>query len=118
VLTIKLPGRIKQQSRVHAGITFVDGAATVPDLGPSRRAYFDRIGATITDSAEAIPTVSEISDIAAARGIDLTIGDKLLKDCTVAELRDLAGIEGIAIPSRANKPEILHAFLTAFMDRD
>lgn len=104
MLTIKLPARIKQQDRVHAGIPFTGGTATVTELGPSRRAYFDRIGATITDHDDAIG--------------ELAIGDKLLKDCTVAELRDLAGIEGIDLPARANKPEILHAFLTAFMDRD
>lgn len=118
MLTIKLPARIKQQDRVHAGIPFTGGTATVTELGPSRRAYFDRIGATITDQSDTTLTVSEVCDRAAAEGIDLAIGDKLLKDCTVAELRDLAGIEGIELPTRANKPEILHAFLIAFMDRD
>ncbi len=101
-IRIEIPGA----HGVHAGVRFTEGVATVGALGPNKAAALRALGATITDDAEADPFA------------DLRVGDKLLTDCTVPELRDLAATEGIEVPAKATKKVILHAFLTAFMEED
>lgn len=97
---IELPG----ERGVVAGIQFVDGAADVAELGDHSRAFFTAIGATLTDTDENAPFA------------DLRIGEKLLTDCTVPELRELAQTEGIDVPAKATKKDLLHAFLIAFQE--
>lgn len=100
---IELPGA----DGLHAGVRFTDGQATVDHLGPNVRKYFTSAGATITDLDPAPDPTST-----------LKVGDRYLTTLTIPELRELAQIEGIDLPTKATKPEILHAFLVAFMQED
>lgn len=95
-------------SGVTAGVRFEEGVAVVNELSPNARAYLELVGATITDEA-ALP-----SDPYA----DLRVGDKLLTDCTVAELRELAQTEGLTVPPKASQKDILALFLDAFTKED
>jgi len=108
--TITLPEHLAT-SHLLAGIEFTDGTANVETLGAHTRHYFALIGATITEIPD---VVAENPEAIAA----LAVGGKLLTDCTKAELRDLAAIEGIDLPAKATKPEILSAFLAAFQEED
>lgn len=110
--TITLPAHLRD-IHILAGIEFVDGSATVPTLGSHSRRFFELVGAFFTDPDS---TAFKGSDELAVE--TMKVGDKLLTDCTVPELRDLAKTEGIDIPAKATKPEILHVFLVAFQKED
>jgi hypothetical protein len=105
--TITLPAHLRD-SHLLAGIRFEDGTATVDTIGSNARHFFALVGAFITDP--------ETAD--AAPDADLRHGDRLLSDHTVDELRELANIEGIALPSKAVKPEILAIFAEALTKED
>lgn len=102
MLTIALPQRL---ATVHllAGIEFVDGVATVDQLGSNTRYFLEFVGATIADSDA--PTPAPDVDAPAVDDADETP----LAERTVAELREIADFEGIDLPSRATKAEILNA---------
>lgn len=104
--TIKLPAHLRA-NQLLAGITFEDGTASVETLGSNARHFFGLIGAFVSD-----PDAPDVADGAAA-DTDLRHGDRLLSDHTVDELRELAKVEGITIPSKALKPEILAIFAEA-----
>ena len=110
MLTITLPEHLAD-SHVLAGVAFADGIATVAELGSHTRHYFELVGATVAEVPE---VVADDPDSIAALAVD----GRLLTDCTVAELRDIADAEGIELPAKAKKPEILHAFLVAFQQED
>lgn len=97
---------LPESEGVTAGVNFEGGVAVVEVLSPNAREYFELVGAEITDEEAGDPFA------------DLRIGDKLLTDCTVPELRELAQAEGLTVPAKANKQEILHAFLVAFNEED
>ena len=78
------------------GVEFVDGVATVESLHPERELALKQHGYTVEEQPDGTPFF----------------------DLTVAELRELAKIEGIDIPKGAKKPEIVHAFLVAGMESD
>ena len=100
---IEIPGA--EGDELAAGVLFTNGIATVPQLGANARKYFASIGASITDDAsDPLET--------------LAIGDKRLIDCTVPELRELAQTEGIDVPAKASKRDILRLFLDAFTQED
>lgn len=107
MLTITLPERLAS-THLLAGIEFTDGVATVNRLGSHARRFLELTGATVSENAPT-PVVENPEAIAA-----LQSDGKLLTDCTVTELRDLADMEGIDLPAKATKPQILSAFLTAF----
>jgi len=87
-----------QPGRQHAlGVDFRDGVATVDSLHPERELALRQHGFTI----EADPGVE--APFQAARGeeiIDLT-------SLTVPALREIAETEGIDLPAKARKPEII-----------
>lgn len=75
--SITLPASTSGRS-VIGGVAFVDGVATVEDLGQNRRAYFAGIGATIEDISVPDPrsrdevaalTRPQLTRLAAANGI-------------------------------------------------
>lgn len=113
--TITLPEHLASTGLL-AGIEFTDGTATVGSLGTHARRFLELMGATITESAVdvAASPVAENPEAIAA----LQAGGKLLTDCTIAELRAVAKTEGIDLPAKATKPEILHAFMVAFHEGD
>lgn len=65
------------------GLTFVDGTATVDQLGDNRRRFFTALGASITDTD--VPTPQDAAEVAAL---------------TVPELKRLAEHHGITHSSR------------------
>lgn len=67
------------------GIQFRDGVAQVEDLHPEIRQALEQHGYTIEE---------EIAAVA-------------LEDLTVRELRDIAEVEGIELPARASKAELV-----------
>ena len=95
-------------SGVTAGVRFEDGVAVVNELSPNARTFLELVGATITEEAA----------LASDPYADLRVGDKLLTDCTIAELRDLAQTEGLTVPPKASKEDILALFLDAFTKED
>lgn len=112
--TITLPTHLTS-TRLLAGIEFTDGTAHVERLGAHARRFLELTGATVSDSAPA--AAADPTDDALT--VDtMQIGDRLLTDCTKAELRDIAATEGIDLPAKATKPEILYAFLMAFGEED
>lgn len=115
--TITLPEHLAS-TRLLAGIEFTDGTAHVERLGTHARRFLELTGATISGGESpfdvAASAVAENAEAVAA----LQAGGKLLADCTIAELRDIAKTEGINLPAKATKPEILHAFLMAFHEED
>lgn len=108
--TITLPTHLKG-THVLAGIEFTDGTAAVDRLGSNTRRFLEITGATFSDD-ETAPSTDALTIET------MQVGDKLLTDCTVPELRDLAKSEGIDLPAKATKPEILSAFLRAFMTEE
>lgn len=106
--TITLPAHLAS-THLLAGIEFTDGTAEVDRLGSHARRFLALTGATFGDSA---PTDDALTVET------MQIGDRLLTECTVPELRALAETEGIELPAKATKPEILHAFFEAFMAGD
>lgn len=118
MITITLPKHL-HDAHLVAGVEFTGGTAVVDRLGRNVRHYFRLIGATVTETeaaepAETVSTSAQDADTVAA----LHAGGKLLSDCSVPELRTIAKTEGIELPARATKPEILSAFLTAFHEED
>lgn len=104
---IELPGAqgtVDGNRDVTAGVSFDGGVATGVAIGPNARKYFESIGATITEESDPLA--------------NLQVGDKLLIDCTVPELRDLAQTEGLDVPAKATKKDILRLFLDAFTRED
>lgn len=76
--SITLPTSAATSSRILGGLTFVDGVATVEDIGQNRRTYFEGIGATVEDISVPDPqspedvaalTLPQLSRLAAAKGI-------------------------------------------------
>lgn len=106
-LIIRLPEHLASQ-RILAGIEFTDGIATVDSIGSNTRRFLEITGANFGDAESASPSPDELTVGT------MQVGDRLLTDLTVDELRGLAETEGIDLPSKARKPEILNAFLQAF----
>jgi uncharacterized protein YcsI (UPF0317 family) len=94
MVTISLPARLAGD-RVLAGIRFTGGTATVERLASSTRRYFEVVGATIADG-----------DAAAPAQVDL-------QTLNVPDLRDIAETEGIDVPARARKADIIGALESA-----
>lgn len=79
------------------GLAFVDGAATVDQLGDNRRRFFAALGADITDTD--IPTPENAAEVAAL---------------TVAELKRLAEHHGITHSSKT-RHDRLAALISAHL---
>lgn len=69
------------------GVEFIDGIATVEDLHPEREQALFQHGYEIAE---------------------IIVGTKL-EDLSIAELRDIADVEGIDLPAKAKKAEIIAA---------
>jgi len=108
MLTITLPEHLASV-QLLAGIEFTDGVARVDVLGSHARRFFDLIGAAIIDAPES-------DDDAPLTAETVIVGEKPLAELTVPELRELAKIEGIDLPAKALKPEILSTFVTSFKE--
>lgn len=90
---------------IRGGIAFTDGVAVVESISPNVRTFLELSGATILEEPDAVDPA-------------LIRGEKLLTDCTVPELREIAAVEGITLPPKAKKDEILRAFVVAFHEED
>lgn len=106
-LIIRLPEHLASQ-HILAGIEFTDGIATVDGLGSNTRRFLELTGAMFGHAESASPSPDELTIET------MKVGDRLLTDLTVEDLRDLAETEGIDLRPKARKPEILNAFLQAF----
>jgi hypothetical protein len=78
------------------GLTFTDGVATADTIHPERALALTQHGYTITEPVD----------------------DSPFMDLSVKELRELAAIEGLDVPKRATKPELVAAFIAAGMESD
>lgn len=67
------------------GVEFTDGVATVDELHPERELALTQHGYEIVEEIVGVP----------------------LEDLTVAELRDIAEVEGIDLPAKVNKAAII-----------
>jgi len=72
MLTITLPEHLAD-SHLLAGVEFVDGSATVTELGSHTRHYFELVGATVEDAStpaadDAEPTQQDPDDAPAPDG--------------------------------------------------
>ncbi|MDR6867679.1 hypothetical protein J2Y69_002283 [Microbacterium resistens] len=77
-----------QAGHQHAfDVDFLDGTATVDDLHPERERALVQHGYEITEY----------------------IVGTMLEDLTVAELRDIADVEGVDLPPKAKKAQIITA---------
>lgn len=81
------PGRQK-----FIGVEFRDGVAEVDELHPERRLALTMHGYTIEESAPATPPEPVT-----------------LRDLSVAELREIARFEGVTLPAKAKKVDIIEA---------
>jgi hypothetical protein len=89
--------RPEQGRQTDLGVSFVDGVATVESLHPERELALLQHGFTIA------PDLEVEAPFHAALGeeiIDLTA-------LTIAELREIAAVEGIDLPAKARKDEIV-----------
>ncbi|MEQ6899277.1 hypothetical protein [Microbacterium sp. KR10-403] len=69
------------------GVVFTDGVAEVEALHPEREAALIQHGFVVAEIREGV----------------------MLEDLTVAELRDIADVEGIDLPVKAKKADIIAA---------
>lgn len=83
--------------QVEMGLDFVDGVATVESLHPERELALLQHGYTVeADTEVATPYQAELGD---------EIVD--LNSLTIPELRDIAETEGVDIPAKAKKDDIV-----------
>ncbi len=101
------PGRVE-----FLGIEFQDGTAIVNDVHPERAAALIQHGATI--AAPHIQPAQITADmIAPAEGSHVVIEATRLEDLTKAVLLDIAETEGIDVPAKATKAQIIAAINAA-----
>ena len=83
--------------QIDLGVTFIDGVATVDQLHPVRELALRQHGYTI----EADPEVEA--------PFQADLGEPIidLHSLTVPELLDIAETEGVDVPAKARKPEII-----------
>lgn len=87
--SITLPTSAATGTRVLGGVAFVDGVATVEDIGKNRRTFFAGIGALIEDVS--IPEPQSADDVAAL---------------TLPQLTRLAAANGITHSSRTRRARL------------
>jgi hypothetical protein len=84
-----------QQGRQSAlGVEFVDGSAAVENLHPEREQALIQHGFTLASDGVGAP----------------------LDSFTVAVLRDIADVEGIDLPAKAKKADIIAAIVAAGLE--
>lgn len=103
------PGRQK-----FIGVEFRDGVAEVDELHPERRLALTMHGYAIEDAdgGVTIPAgwAGALPNIATADADAVELPAPLpLRDLSVAELREIARFEGVDLPNRAKKADIIAA---------
>jgi len=76
--------------RIIGGLSFVDGVATLDEVGQNRRTYFESMGANVEDTS--VPDPQTPDDVAAL---------------TLAQLTRLAAAHGITHSSRTRHPRLV-----------